>query len=53
MLLDTGVVDRNDVVRTAAASAGLDYVELGDYQVNPSAAAALPPTSRAGRSCCR
>jgi type IV pilus assembly protein PilB len=42
VLLDTGVVDRTDVVRTAAASAGLDYVELGDYQVNPSAAAALP-----------
>jgi type IV pilus assembly protein PilB len=42
VLLDTGVVDRTDVVRTAAASAGLDYVELGDYQVNPSAVAALP-----------
>jgi type IV pilus assembly protein PilB len=42
VLLDTGVVDRTDVVRTAAASAGLDYVELGDYQVNPSAVGALP-----------
>jgi type IV pilus assembly protein PilB len=42
VLLDTGIVNRTDVVRTAAASAGLDYVELGDYAVNPSAAAVLP-----------
>lgn len=42
VLLDTGVVNRIDVVRTAAASAGLQYVELADYQVNPSAVGALP-----------
>ena len=42
VLLDSGVVNRTDVVRTAAASAGLEYVELTDYQVNPSAVGALP-----------
>jgi len=41
VLIDTGVVDRIDVVRTAAASAGLAYVDLSDYTVNTSAAALL------------
>src|SRR5665811_58275 len=42
VLLDTGAVDRKDVVRTAANSAGLAYVDLAEYTVNSSAAAMLP-----------
>ena len=42
VLLDNGVVDRNDVVRTAALSAGMNFVELSEYTVNASAAALLP-----------
>jgi type IV pilus assembly protein PilB len=42
VLLDTGAVARTDVVRTAATSAGLAYIDLSDYTVNPSAASALP-----------
>ena len=42
VLLESGAVDRSDVMRTAAASAGLAYVELTDYQVDASAAALLP-----------
>ncbi len=43
VLIDTEVVDRRDVVRTAATSAGLAYVDLSDYTVNASAAALLSP----------
>ena len=43
VLIDSGVVDRKDVVRTAATSAGLAYVDLSDYTVNTSAAALLSP----------
>jgi type IV pilus assembly protein PilB len=42
VLLDTGAVDRADVLRTAAESAGLGYVDLAEYPVNASAAALLP-----------
>jgi type IV pilus assembly protein PilB len=42
VLLETGVVDRGDVMRTAAESAGLAYVDLAEYSVNASAAALLP-----------
>jgi type IV pilus assembly protein PilB len=42
VLLDNGTVHRNDVVRTAAASAGLEYVDLTDYTVEMSAAALVP-----------
>ena len=42
MLLENGTVDRTDVVRTAAASAGLEYVDLADYAVDMGAAALLP-----------
>ena len=42
VLIADGVVDRVTVVRTAAASAGLSYLELTDYQVDASAAALLP-----------
>ncbi|MCW2843302.1 MAG: hypothetical protein JWN22_1218, partial [Nocardioides sp.] len=41
VLLDSGVVDRESVVSTAARSAGLDYVDLSDYVVDMSAAALL------------
>jgi type IV pilus assembly protein PilB len=40
-LIESGAVDRRDVVRTAATSAGLTYVELADYNVNSAAAALL------------
>ncbi|NUR09537.1 MAG: type II secretion system protein GspE, partial [Nocardioidaceae bacterium] len=42
ILLDTGTVHRNDVVRTAAASVGLEYVDLTEYAVDMNAAALLP-----------
>ena len=42
VLLDTGAVDRADVLRTAAESAGLAYLDLSEYPVNASAAALLP-----------
>jgi type IV pilus assembly protein PilB len=50
VLLDTGVVERSTVMRTAAASAGLSFVELPEYQVDASAAALLP-ADFARRSC--
>jgi len=42
VLVGTGVVDRRDVVRTAANSAGFTFVDLPEYTVNSSAAAMLP-----------
>lgn len=42
LLMDAGVVERTDVLRVAANSAGLAYIDLTDYPVNPSAAAVLP-----------
>lgn len=42
VLIESGVVDRRDVVRTATAAAGLVYVDLPEYTVNASAAALLP-----------
>jgi type IV pilus assembly protein PilB len=42
VLLDSGWVDRTAVVRTAAASAGLDYVELSDFTVDMAAVSLLP-----------
>ncbi len=41
VLLDSGAVQRATVMRTAAASAGLAFVELPEYQVDASAAALL------------
>jgi type IV pilus assembly protein PilB len=43
VLLVSGAVDRETVVRTAAESAGLEYVDLSEYAVDMSAAALLPP----------
>jgi type IV pilus assembly protein PilB len=42
ILLDNGTVHRNDVVRVAAASVGLEYVDLTEYTVDMNAAALLP-----------
>jgi type IV pilus assembly protein PilB len=42
VLIDTGAVSSADAVRTAAAAAGLEYVELAEYGVDASAAALLP-----------
>ncbi len=41
-LLDAGLVDRDEVVRTAATAAGLRYVEVAEYSMDASAAALLP-----------
>jgi len=42
VLLDQGWVDRSAVVRTAALSAGLDYVELTDFIVDMAPGSLLP-----------
>jgi type IV pilus assembly protein PilB len=42
VLLESGLVNRNDVVRIAAASAGMEYVDLTDYSVDMNAASLLP-----------
>jgi len=42
VLLDSGWVDRTTLVRTAAASAGLEYVELTDFIVDMAAVSLLP-----------
>jgi type IV pilus assembly protein PilB len=42
VLLDSGLVDRSAVVRTAAVSAGLDYVEISDFIVDMAAVSLLP-----------
>ncbi|MBI2245043.1 MAG: Flp pilus assembly complex ATPase component TadA, partial [Nocardioides sp.] len=42
VLLESGWVDRATVVRTAAASAGLEYVELTDFIVDMAAVSLLP-----------
>ncbi|MBA2696519.1 MAG: hypothetical protein H0U62_11935 [Actinobacteria bacterium] len=49
-LLDAGIVDRDQVVRTAATAAGLNYVDVSEFTVNASAAALLP-ADFARRSC--
>ena len=41
VLLENGTVDRNDLLRTAAVAAGLEYVDLSEYSVDMSAAALL------------
>ncbi len=42
VLLESGWVDRSAVVRTAAVSAGLDYVELSEFTVDMTAVSMLP-----------
>jgi type IV pilus assembly protein PilB len=42
VLIDIGAVSQSDVMRTAAGSAGLAYVELAEHAVDPAAAALLP-----------
>lgn len=41
-LIDGGWVDRPTVVRTAATSAGLEYVELADFAVDVAAVSLVP-----------
>jgi type IV pilus assembly protein PilB len=41
-LVDAGAVDRGQVVRTAAAAAGLRYVDVSEFSVNASAVAVVP-----------
>ena len=50
ILLESGTVNRTDLLRTAATAAGLEYVDLSEYTVDMSAAALLPPEF-ARRSC--
>jgi type IV pilus assembly protein PilB len=42
VLIDIGAVSQSDVMRTAAGSAGLAYVELAEHAIDPAAAALLP-----------
>ncbi|MCW2773922.1 MAG: hypothetical protein JWN91_2248 [Nocardioides sp.] len=42
VLLDSGWVDRSTVIRTAATSAGLEYVELSEFTVDMGAVSLLP-----------
>ncbi|MET1038632.1 MAG: ATPase, T2SS/T4P/T4SS family [Aeromicrobium sp.] len=42
VLVAEGTLRRDDLVRTAAESVGLSYVDLTEYSVNAAAAAALP-----------
>jgi type IV pilus assembly protein PilB len=42
VLLDSGSVDRSTVIRTAATSAGLEYVELSEFTVDMGAVSLLP-----------
>jgi type IV pilus assembly protein PilB len=42
VLVAEGTVQRDDLMRTAAESVGLSYVDLTEYSVNAAAAAALP-----------
>src|SRR6266566_2931565 len=37
VLIDAGVLSENDLVATLAARIGLEFVDLGDYPVDPSA----------------
>jgi len=41
-LIDGGWVDRPTVIRTAAASAGLEYVEISDFIIDRAAVSLLP-----------
>ena len=50
ILLENGTVNRTDLLSTAAAAAGLEYVDLTEYSVDMAAAALLPPDF-ARRSC--
>ncbi len=53
VLLEQGWVDRSTVVRTAALSAGLDYVELSDFIVDMAAVTCCRPSSPAVPAYCR
>ena len=42
VLVDQGVISEADLVRALAAQIGLDYVDLGDALIDPSASALVP-----------
>src|SRR5215212_5967460 len=44
VLIDQGVVAEADLVATLAAQIGLEYVDLSDYPVDPTAVSAISPT---------
>jgi type IV pilus assembly protein PilB len=41
VLIDQGTVRESDLVATLAAQIGLEYVDLGDYQVDPTAVSTI------------
>src|SRR3954469_18823179 len=43
VLIDQGIVSENDLVATLAAQIGLEYVDLGEYDVDPTAVATINP----------
>lgn len=42
LLVEEGIVDEGELVRTLARQVGVDYVDLSDYQIDPAAAAQIP-----------
>src|SRR4051812_2734846 len=43
VLVDQGIVEEADLVATLAAQIGLDFVDLGEYSVDPTAASMISP----------
>ncbi len=44
VLVDQGVISESDLVAALAAQVGLDYIDLGDALIDPSATALVPGT---------
>ncbi|MCU1449597.1 MAG: type secretory pathway, ATPase PulE/Tfp pilus assembly pathway, ATPase PilB, partial [Acidimicrobiales bacterium] len=44
VLIDAGILSESDLVATLAARIGLEFVDLGDYTVDPSAVALISDT---------
>ncbi|MEX1047108.1 MAG: ATPase, T2SS/T4P/T4SS family [Actinomycetota bacterium] len=42
VLIDMGLVTERDLVRALAAQVGLEFVDLGEFQIEPSSTALLP-----------
>ena len=43
VLIEQGAITESELIATLAAQLGLDFVELDDLTVDPSAAAIIPP----------
>ena len=46
VLIDLGLIREADIVRMLARQVGLEFVDLSEYQVDPSAAALIPEAGR-------